>query len=406
MAKKTSTPKARTAKTPESTPEVPAVEKVVPTPVKVKVTSAAKGIPTPKPTPAPTGIQWKQFLQWPYLVGGGVALVIIIVGLVIALGGKADTMVNANTAVSTNTATQLQFAYDLTGGNRYEHGHYYPVAVMIDNHGNARPQSGLQTASVVYEALVEGGITRFMAVFDKSDVSQIGPVRSARPYFLQWLAEYDAAYAHAGGSPEALGELRKDRIHDINGIGNAARAFRRDTSRPAPHNLYTSQQALFGITKANKLQYADAQITAWAFSPTIADGGTAAKSVEMFFSGKSKPTQVTYTYDATKKLWLRSQAGQPHQDRLTKAQIGVTNVVVQRVSSNISVGEKGRLTMTVTGTGAAKLFQQGMVRNITWTKKDKEARTVFTEADGSPVLFLPGNTWVEVLPSDRTLNVQ
>lgn len=406
MAKKTPTPKARTAKTSEPTPEVPIAEKAAGTPVMVKVTTTAKSVPTPKPVSAPTVFQWKQFMQWPYLVGGGVALVIIIVGLVIVLGGKADTSTNANNAVSTNTATQLQFAYDLMGGNRYEHGHYYPVAVMIDNHSKARPQSGLQAASVVYEALVEGSITRFMAVFDKDDVAQIGPVRSARPYFLQWLAEYDAAYAHAGGSPEALGELRKDRIHDINGIGNAARAFRRDTSRPAPHNLYTSQQALFGITKANKLQYADAQITTWAFSPTLAAGGTAVKSVEMFFSGKTKPTQVAYAYDATKKLWLRSQAGQPHQDRLTKAQIGVMNLIVQRVSSNISVGEKGRLTMTVTGTGSAKIFQQGMVRDITWTKTDKEARTVFTEADGSPVLFLPGNTWVEVLPSDRTLTVQ
>ncbi len=406
MAKKTPTPKTRAGKTPEPTPEVPVVEKAVTTPVKVKVTAVAKSVPTPKPVPTPTAFQWKRLLQWPYLVGGGVALVIIIVGLVIALGGKDASPMNANATVSTNTETQLQFAYDLTGGNRYEHGHYYPVAVMIDNHSNARPQSGLQAASVVYEALVEGGITRFMAVFDKDDVSQIGPVRSARPYFLQWLAEYDAAYAHAGGSPEALGELGKDRIHDINGIGNAARAFRRDTSRPAPHNLYTSQQALFGITKANKLQYADAQVTAWAFSPSLAAGGTAAKTVEMFFSGKTKTTQVTYVYDATKKVWLRSQAGKPHQDRLTKAQIGVTNLIVQRVSSNIAIGEKGRLTMTVTGTGSAKLFQQGLVREVTWTKKDKESRTLFTEADGSPALFLPGNTWVEVLPSDRTLTVQ
>ncbi|MEK7632080.1 MAG: DUF3048 domain-containing protein [Patescibacteria group bacterium] len=412
MAKKTSPAKSSAEK---PSPTVPAKEQApvasknlgtAGTPVKVRVADAVKKSSTPKPAPTPAAFSWKQLLRWPYLVGGGAALLIIIVGIALALGGGTSSDTLTNTQVTANTNTDVPFAPDLMGGNRYLHGHYYPVAVMIDNHSAARPQSGLQAASVVYEALVEGGITRFMAVFDYQDVAQIGPVRSARPYFLQWLAEYDAAYAHAGGSPEALGELRKDRIHDINGIGNAAGAFRRDKTRPAPHNLYTSQQALYGITKASKLEYGNATITPWTFGPTLAAGGIPAKSVDMFFTGKAKSTQVTYAYDAAKLQWLRSQAGVAHQDRLTKTQIGVTNLIVQRISSSIAVGEKGRLSLTVTGTGAAKLFQQGTVRDVTWTKATKEARTVFTNADGSPVTFLPGNTWVEVLPSDRTLSVQ
>lgn len=377
-------------------------------PVKVKAVESAVKAATPRPAPTANGFDWHQLLRWPYLAGAGVAIVIIIFGIALATVDNNDSLETAtsDTSETVNVGVDLPFNPDIAGGNRNEHGHFYPVAVMIDNHNAARPQSGLQAASVVYEALVEGGITRFMAVYDQGEISQIGPVRSARPYYLEWLAEYEAAYAHAGGSPEALSTIRKDRVHDINAIGNAAKSFSRDRTRPAPHNLYTTSFALFLSTKANKLSYSDADISPWTFSTSLPAGGTAAKTVDMFFSGKAKSTQVTYAYNAERKMWLRSQAGVAHQDRLTKAQIGVTNLVVQRIPSKIGVGEKGRLSMTVTGTGTAQIFQQGTVRTVQWSKTDANARTVFTNTDGTPAVFLPGNTWVEVLPSDRTLTVQ
>lgn len=347
--------------------------------------------------------------RWIYLVLAAiaVAVVIIIVGVNI-LSVKNEP---AEEVKDTNTSVQepLPFAQDLIGGNLYEHGHYYPLAVMIDNASPARPQSGLQSASVVYEALVEGGITRFMAIFDQGSISQIGPVRSSRQYFLEWLAEYDAGYAHAGGSPEALTNIKKDRVHDINGIGNAAKAFSRDKTRPAPHNLYTSSMALYTFVVANNWKYSDAQITPWLFAkagdPTPVDARVANK-VTFYFTGTTKSTQIIYTYDAAKGGYLRSQAGQPHQDRLTKAQILVKNLVIQTISNNISVGEKGRLTMRVDGTGKAKIFQNGTVREVTWSKTSPEARTTFVGADGNPVSFVLGNTWVEVLPEGRTVTIE
>ena len=317
---------------------------------------------------------------------------------------RADTNVAPVTEQPVSAAPK-EFAPDLTGGNRYDHGHFYPVAVMIDNAAPARPQSSLQAASVVYEALVEGGITRFMAIFDQGDVKEIGPVRSARQYFLEWLAEYEAAYAHAGGSPEALTNIQRNRVHDINGIGSASTAFFRDKTRPAPHNLYTTGLMMFLTTRANNLKYSDLTLTPWTFGPTVS-AGAAATSVTMNFSGSAKSAEVSYAYDATRQQWLRSQAGKAQQDRLTKATLGVTNLVVQRISSNITVGEKGRLTMKVTGTGKAKLFQHGQVVDVTWTKAKAEDRTVFTLADGTPATFLPGNTWVEVLPDNRTLTIK
>ncbi|PIS41055.1 MAG: hypothetical protein COT26_00110 [Candidatus Kerfeldbacteria bacterium CG08_land_8_20_14_0_20_43_14] len=348
--------------------------------------------------------------RWLYLALGGVAIALIITGIgYYVLSPKTD---DANTNVSLDNSQPVKVnpdLPDLVGGDRFDMGHYYPVAVMIDNASPARPQSGLQSASVVYEALVEGGITRFMAIFDHGEISQIGPVRSARPYFLDWLAEYDAAYAHAGGSPEALGEIVKNRIHDINGIGNSAKAFYRDKTRPAPHNLYTSSNAMYVTTVANKLKISDVDIISWQFAlPTdvLPATATAANKVKINFSGSAKSSEVSYAYDSASQTYLRSQAGVSQEDRLTKAQIKVKNLIIQTISNNIMVGEKGRLTMKVTDTGKAKIFQNGKVFEATWTKTDASSRTIFSLADGTEVKFQPGNTWIEVLPEGRKVVIE
>ncbi|MDP2789513.1 MAG: DUF3048 domain-containing protein [bacterium] len=381
----------------------------------IKVIPVKSVIPPVKPQPAqptPVGLlglapfSHHHWTRWTYLTLAAILVVTLGMSLVTFIHFTRKAAPSPAPVIAKPVSTvPTEFAPDLTGGNRYTHGHFYPVAVMIDNAATARPQSSLQAASVVYEALVEGGITRFMAVFDQGEVKEIGPVRSARQYFLEWLAEYEAAYAHAGGSPEALSNIRRERIHDINGIGSASTAFFRDSTRPAPHNLYTTGMKMFLTTRANNLKYSDVTLTPWTFGSTVSTG-VAAKNVTFYFTGRTKSTEVSYTYDATKLQWLRSQAGKEHQDRLTKATIGVTNLVIQRISSKIAVGEKGRLTMSVTGTGKAKIFQQGQVLDVTWSKVKSEDRTVFTLADGTPATFLPGNTWIEVLPEDRTLTVQ
>ncbi|MEK7519092.1 MAG: DUF3048 domain-containing protein, partial [Patescibacteria group bacterium] len=278
-------------------------------PVKSVIPPAKPQIPTPTPV-GPLGLaplSHHHWTRWTYLTLAAILVVTLGMSLVafVHFTKKATITVVPTTKQNVSTVP-TEFAPDLTGGNRFSHGHFYPVAVMIDNAGSARPQSSLQAASIVYEALVEGGITRFMAVFDQGDVKEIGPVRSARQYFLEWLAEYEAAYAHAGGSPEALTNIRRERIHDINGIGSASNAFFRDSTRPAPHNLYTSGMKMFITTRANKLKYSDITLTPWTFGTTLA-AGVAAKNVTFYFTGRTKSTEMSYTYDAAKQQWLRSQ---------------------------------------------------------------------------------------------------
>ncbi|RJO59414.1 DUF3048 domain-containing protein [Candidatus Parcubacteria bacterium] len=371
-------------------------------PVRLNVGDAKKDKKTKVP-----GHHWSRLT---YLILGSVVIVVLAVGAVaFAWPGLGKKSTKADTTQTSEPVAQNPVLPDLVGGNRFDKGHYYPVAVMIDNASPARPQSGLQAASVVYEALVEGGITRFMAVYDHGEIEQIGPVRSARPYYLEWLAEYDAAYAHAGGSPEALGSIVKNRIHDINAIRNAAVAFYRDKGRPAPHNLYTSSTRLYTTTVANNLKISDVDIEPWVFA-TPADilplTATPANKVTLNFSGSAKGSEVSYAYDSASQTYLRSQARVSHEDRLTKAQIKVKNLIIQTISNNITVGEKGRLSMKVTGTGKAKIFQNGKTFEAVWTKTDTSDRTIFTLVDGTPVKFQPGNTWIEVLPEGRQVKVE
>ncbi len=138
-----------------------------------------------------------------------------------------------------------------------------PLAVMVENHTDARPQSGLSKADVVYEALAEGGITRFMAVFLQED-TKMGPIRSARPYYLDWAVEYGAAYAHFGGSPDALDKINQYGIKDLNGLTIGPPTFERTNARPAPHNVYSTTEKL--REKADQKGYKkDTDITMWKF---------------------------------------------------------------------------------------------------------------------------------------------
>ena len=138
-------------------------------------------------------------------------------------------------------------------------------AATIDNITVARPQSGISKASLVYEAPVEAGITRFLAIYPEGeDVERIGPVRSARPYFLDWAAEFDALFVHVGGSPEALEKLRAYDMRDLNEFFNGA-YFWRDRSRSAPHNTYTSTEKLIAADRKRFADRKPPEVAGWRF---------------------------------------------------------------------------------------------------------------------------------------------
>lgn len=280
-----------------------------------------------------------------------------------------------------------------------------PLGVMIENLPVVRPQSGLAAASVVYEALAEGGATRFLAMFSGPgpNLSKIGPVRSARPYYLEWNEEYDGPYAHAGGSPDALEMISAFGVTQLNGIGNAARYFWRDRGLGAPHNLFTSSELMSRAYRDLKIDARQPAFTAWTFKDNMPldQRPTGEPYVRIKFSGYA--FEAEYRYRRETNTYARFNAGAVHADQQTGDQIQANNVLVQVIPPILDVGEKGRLTLDVTGSGKALIFVDGGINLGTWKKVDRASRTEFFLENGQPALLNRGSTWIAVVPEDRAV---
>lgn len=287
----------------------------------------------------------------------------------------------------------------------------FPIAVVMENLVTIRPQSGLQAANVVYEALAEGGITRFLAVYSSDfALPEIGPVRSARSYFLDWAKEYGGLYVHVGGSPDALQTLRTTDagVVNLDQIQGDAPYFWRKKEIPPPHNLFTSSELLVYALKDRGVLEKQSTFRPWKFtSPRkTEERPTEEKYIAIdYFSASYK---VEYTYDRTGNVYRRMNGGLPHHDKLTKEQIRVTNVVVQFVATSLLDEESGRLTMQTTGEGRAVVFRNGEAVEGIWRKNDATGmRTIFVtqqQQQEEEIEFVPGNIWIEVLPEGRTLS--
>lgn len=262
------------------------------------------------------------------------------------------------------------------------------TAVMIENSLDARPQSGLNQAGVVFEAIAEGGITRFVALFQDTEPDYVGPVRSARPYYIQWMLGFDAAYAHAGGSPEALSLISQLHVKDLQ---HHSSYFWRVNNRAAPHNLYTSiaklreYEAQKGFGKANFTPLPRKSAEQPAATPT-------AKTINLNIS--SENFNVRYDYDAANNSYKRTVGGQAHTDEKSAAQIS-PKVVVAFV---IPQGKSGQYTTYQTiGTGQVFIFQDGVVSTGTWKKDANNANFTFTDSNGAALKLNPGQTWFTAL---------
>ncbi len=278
------------------------------------------------------------------------------------------------------------------------------VAVMIENlDPDARPQSGLGAAGVVYEALSEGGITRFMAIMQEPLPPSIGPVRSLRPAYLDWALEYGIPLAHAGGSQPALANVITTHVQDINALLYDGSYFYRTTDRYAPHNLYTNASLLPQLM--SKLGYSKAP--SFTPRPRKADqppkGVVPHPTIDINFSYSQYA--VEYRYDAATNSYARWMAGVPHIDRNTNKQIMVKNVVVQYIPTSYSTQPDGKPETDIAdvGSGKAIVFTDGNATVGTWSKTSQYAQTQLTDANGQTIKLNAGNTWFEVIPTVNTV---
>lgn len=277
----------------------------------------------------------------------------------------------------------------------------YPVVVIIENLAKVRPQASLSKASVVYEALAEGGITRFMGVYASTDAEKIGPVRSARSYFVDLASEYNPLFVHAGGSPEALAQIPQAELTDLNQIGGDQDYFFRDDVLRAPHNLFTKSEFMTFALRDKKLLNKNSTYEAWKFQDGIATSlrEENVEDIEVDFS--SRDYAVSFEYDADTNAYLRNNGGTAHVDELTGEQLAPKNVLIQHVDQEV-VDSEGRLSIDVVGSGKGVLYQNGQEVQIEWSKTSPESRTQFTIKDnGDMVSFVRGQTWIMLVPKEN-----
>ncbi len=307
-----------------------------------------------------------------------------------------------------------------------------PLLIMIENHENARPQSGISRADVTYEAVAEGGITRTMNVFYCQDGGQVGPVRSARTYFLDWASEYGdhPLYTHVGGantdgSADALGQIEDYgwvNYNDMNQFSIGFPTFWRDYNRlghetATEHTMYSTTDKLWDFAVKNRnLTTVDKEGTKWnsGFIPyTFKDDTVAvtpdATNIHIEFWEGYKDYMVDWTYNKATNDYSRKNGGVAHIDKDTNKQLTAKTIVVMSMSeahANDGYENNAHLLYTNKGKGKAVVFMDGKQIKATWSKDGRTGRTIISDATGKEIQFNRGKLWFEILPLDGVLTVK
>ncbi|MDD4995333.1 MAG: DUF3048 domain-containing protein [Patescibacteria group bacterium] len=266
-----------------------------------------------------------------------------------------------------------------------------PIAAMIENHIESRPPSGISRASLVFEAPAEAGITRFLAIFDQDFSSdEVGPVRSARDYYLDWAAEFGALYAHCGGSPLALQKIPSYPIFDLNEFYNG-RFFWRDNERTAPHNVYSNSDLLRQAVEAKEMD-AVAAYESWRFKDDQPSAAPSANEITINFSTPAYLTRWVYASGTNE--YVRFHGEVQHIEKNGDA-IKAKNIAIVVTEATV-IDYEGRLNLRTLGKGKAWVFRDGGALEATWQKDDIQDRLRFYDVTGREIEFNRGVTWVEV----------
>jgi len=279
-----------------------------------------------------------------------------------------------------------------------------PIGVVIENHPDARPQSGLNEAALIFETYAEGGITRFLAFYQEMEPKEIGPVRSAREYFVEWAKSYNAPFAHVGGSAEATTLISKLKVLDLNQffLGNY---FWRDKNRASPHNVYTTLSKLRDASKTKKYPLENDKIPAFVFKDEKAESERPAEN--KFSVNFNQNFAVSWKYNPKNNNYTRIMLGMEQQDRNTKEKIVAKNVVVMFTDINFGVSDisgQPRSEIKTTGTGPATFFIDGSKTTGIWKRSSQEQITRFFDNTGEEIKLNGGTTWVEVVPTGTVVN--
>ena len=267
-----------------------------------------------------------------------------------------------------------------------------PFILSTDNDsGLARPHSGISKADIVYEFPIEGGASRLEPIYYSKVPDKIGPSRSARPYFIDMAREYKAVFVHHGWSPQAKKYLESGVIPYINAF-TYTNIFYRSSDRSAPHNSYTTGKDVWTVIKAQGWDEQQEPRRFQFWGDGQAQDGEAATYVNINYV----VTKNNYQYSEETGLYKKSVNGQVYNDKETDKQITTKNILVQKVKSKV-LDAAGRLKINMTAGGDAMLFTNGVVVRGSWTRKDLDSPTIFTDKEGKEFKLNVGTTWIQVV---------
>ena len=357
----------------------------------------------------------------------GLAVTGLAVGMMLAVtacGGKktesaeteTQTAVVVETQTESETETIAESELTLADGEMFSYltgepvdkkiGLQRPYAIMINNIQEGLPQSGISQAETIYEAQVEGGITRLMALFqDVDNVEKIGSIRSARHYYIDFANDNDAIYVHYGQSKYALARIEDENITTIRGLsGYESKVFYRSTDRKAPHNVYTTGEMLkagLEVTGLSREYPSDFKPhLLFNHADVVLKEGTNAQKVNIPFD--SKPY---FTYNTEDGLYYRYQYGEAHIDRENDEQLAFKNIIVQYVGEK-SISKQDHQDLTLNGSGKGLYITDGKAEEITWKRGDDADKTHFYDASGNQLSLNPGKTFFEVVSDSKTVTLE
>lgn len=332
-----------------------------------------------------------------------ISILLLVFGLLCTGCGKEENkdLNNKNEKEPITEKKEVQIV-DLNSDER-------PIAVMINTHKDARPQSGLADAYMIYEIMVEGGITRMMALYTQDfDEEKIGSVRSSRHNYLDYVLENDAIYIHWGGSDVAYNHLAELKLDRIDGMVYGGKYFTTDKTlkRSLEHTRFTSAELIKeGISKLKLRTTTDADYllnyTAEKVDLSKMDDSKIANNITLKYSSYQT---VSYEYNSDEQVYYRSMSGQKHTDLVTGEQYHFKNIIAYDVEYKTISGTKLQDLQNI-GSGEGVYITNGYSIPIKWTKKDRESQTVYTYLDGTEIDVSDGNTFIQIYPTTGELKI-
>ena len=342
--------------------------------------------------------------------GTKIFVIILILLILIAAGLLVLKMFNNNKVqeANTNSANEeveeepiiIQEPKTLSGDSR-------PIAVMIDNNINAMPQAGLLEADIIYEIIVEGGESRLMLILQDKDLDKIGPIRSARHYFLDYALENDAIYVHYGWSPQAQADITSLGVDNINGIYESSENFWRVTDKYAPHNAVTSTDSILEIAnrKGYRIKKDKENVLNYVVDEVELEDGEIANTVTIPYSAGNI---VEYEYDQDLKEYVRYSRGEKQVDWDTGKTVTTKNIIIEKAqNTTLNDGSgKGRQTLDNIKELDGYYITNGKVIEITCDKTSRSGQTVYKDLEGNEINVNDGKTFIQICPIDAEITFE